>query len=329
MHRESSTVKKSYRSPWRLLPNRKFAISVSASFFAFLATAGVAEMPAPPNSVDQAPVIESQPNHTQSTKVRIAAHRGGYKNDKSDNAPENSVANIDNCQRQGFDIYETDIQRTRDGYFVIVHDATIDRETTGTGPASQLDLDDLKNLFKRFRDRTVSEHRVATLDEFLVAGKGRVVFKADLKPGVNQFFDEIMAIVVRHDAMDGIIFRVPYRDADLFADYRAKGVPITRDQLMFMVSDQKQVDDIRKRFDPSTIQVNVNKNNPTNPRTLRLIRYATHQGLLVETHAEGTEQDWQKLVHAGVRIFHTGQPAKMQAFLRRMALQEKKEDTPR
>ena len=317
---ESSTLQKSCpTTPWLA---RCAVFAAVALFFLHLSPAGFAETPIPPDVVNQVTGVETEPTGVQPTTVQIAAHRGGYENDQSENAPENSVANIRNCQSKGIELYETDIQRTKDGRFVIMHDATIDRETTGTGAASEVDLADLIKLNKRFRDRTVSEHRVATLDEFLVEGKGRVVFKADLKPGVNQYFKEIMAIVIRHDATSGIIFRVPYRDANLYADYRADGVPYTSDLLMFMVSKTKQVDDIQKRFDPSSIQVNLNKGDPTNPETLKLIRYAADRGMLVETHAEGTEQDWLKLIKAGVRMFHTNKPARMKAFLREVDFQD-------
>lgn len=42
--------------------------------------------------------------------ILIAAHRGGRHSDKKDNAPENSVANIDVAVRKTFHIYETDIR---------------------------------------------------------------------------------------------------------------------------------------------------------------------------------------------------------------------------
>ncbi len=79
---------------------------------------------------------------------------------------------------------------------------------------SEMNLKELKVLFKKFLEMDQSHGIAATLEEFLVEGKGRVVFKADLKPGVNRYFKAIMAIVKRHQAMNGIIFRVPYRDAD-------------------------------------------------------------------------------------------------------------------
>ncbi|TWU46620.1 glycerophosphodiester phosphodiesterase family protein [Rubripirellula reticaptiva] len=291
-----------------------------------LATPGFAENPMPQDAGAQVSEVEvnatgSPATAVQINGVQIAAHRGGYETDKADNAPENSIANIRNCQIKGYELYETDIQRTQDGHFVIVHDPTIDRETTGSGAASKMSLEELKTLHKKFRDGTVSEHRVATLDEFLVEGKDRVLFKADLKPGVNQYFKEIMELVARRQAFSGIVFRVPYRDADLFDAYQTNGLPFSRDLLMFMVSNKNQVDDVKQRFNPTMVQVNVSKNDPANPQTLELIRYATSKGFLVETHAEGTEQDWRQLIQAGVRIFHTNKPAKMKAFLRQMEVE--------
>ena len=248
-------------------------------------------------------------------QVLIAAHRGGYENDMEDEAPENSVANIRVCEKRGYQLYETDIQRTKDGHFVIVHDPTIDRETTGSGKVSEMTLAEVKALHKRYRNGSVSEKSVATLDEFLEEGKGRVVFKADLKPGVSDHFEEIMEVVIKHDAMKGVIFRVPYRQAEQFAQFKADGVPYAKGLLMFMVSSKAQVDDIKAIFESRWIQINVSRKDPSNAKTLELIRYATSQGMQVETHAEGDAEDWIKLVEAGVRMFHASGPSKVKAFL--------------
>lgn len=250
-----------------------------------------------------------------STNILIAAHRGGYERDKKDKAPENSVANIRNCSNKGYSLYETDIQRTKDGHFVIVHDRTIERETNGTGSVSDLPLAELKQLRKRYRDRSLADERVATLVEFLEAGKGRTIFKADLKPGVSRHFKEIMQLVMKHNASNGIIFRVPYRQADEFAKFRGEGVPLAPHTLMFMVSSKKQVDEIKARFGSTTLQINLDRSDPTRQASLDLIRYATNIGFAVETHAEGEAEDWKKLIDSGVRMFHTKVPSKLKSFL--------------
>ena len=251
-----------------------------------------------------------------SSRIFIAAHRGGYESDKEDKAPENSLVNIENSQKKGYEIYETDIQRTKDGHFVIVHDPTIERETSGVGTVAEMTLLELKNLHKRYRDRSLSPERVATLKEFLDRGKGRTVFKADLKPGVSEHFPAIMKLVTDHKALEGIIFRVPYREANLFDQYQKQGGLLAKHSLMFRVTSRTQVDDIKERFNSSTIEIKLNKEDPTNEKKLDLIRYASAKGFIVETHAEGKENDWKKLIKAGVRIFHTTAPSKLKKMLR-------------
>jgi glycerophosphoryl diester phosphodiesterase len=54
----------------------------------------------------------------------VVAHRGasGY-------APENTLPAIDKAAAMGFSWVENDVQRTRDGRLVVIHDATLDRTT--------------------------------------------------------------------------------------------------------------------------------------------------------------------------------------------------------
>ena len=319
-------------SEMRYAMKLRHTITVGTLFLAWFCQpiqTAVAETSARQTATQRTSRAAKHMRNPSSATILIAAHRGGYANDKADGSPENSVANIQNCESKGYDLYETDIQRTNDGRFVIMHDATIDRETTGTGTTGGMNLVELKQLHKRYRDGTVSKERVATLEEFLHEGRNRTVFKADLKPGVGEYFKEIMELVVKHDAIEGIIFRVPYGQADLFARYKADGVPYARSLLMFKVSTNEQVDDIKARFDPLTIQINVDKSDPADRQTLKLIQYATDQGLLVQTHAEGKATDWIKLIEAGVRMFHTGNPAEVKAFLLSLPAHDHKPGAPK
>ena len=255
-----------------------------------------------------------------SSAVLVAAHRGGYENDKVDFAPENSIENILNCQSRGYDLYETDIQRSKDGHFVIVHDKTIDRETNGVGEAQDMTLAELKRLRKRFRDGSLSSAQVATFEEFLVHGKGRTIFKADLKPGLSAHFKELIDLVKKLDAMDTVIFRVPYNRTSIFAQHKADGLKWPRSMVMFRVKNRKQLDNVIGTFNPSIIHIDVNRTNPASEETLNLIRYARSRRLHVQTHAEGQRDDWTKLVNAGVGMFHTSAPAKLSKFCRELRL---------
>lgn len=70
----------------------------------------------------------------------IVAHRGLLRH-----APENTLANFRACLelRLGF---EFDVQRTKDGVLVCLHDETVDRTTNGTGAIADLTWHDVRQL---------------------------------------------------------------------------------------------------------------------------------------------------------------------------------------
>jgi len=92
----------------------------------------------------------------------IVAHRGLLKV-----APENTLANFRACLelRLGF---EFDVQRTKDGHLVCMHDTTVNRTTDGTGNVSDLTLAQIKKLDAgSWFDSTFAGEQVPTIDEVL------------------------------------------------------------------------------------------------------------------------------------------------------------------
>lgn len=245
--------------------------------------------------------------------VLIAAHRGGYTTDKKDKAPENSISNVRIAVAKKFDFYETDIQQTKDGVFVVVHDATIDREATGKGKVSDLTLSDLKVLQKRYRDGSPSEEKVATLEELLREGRSRILFKADLKPGLVDSFDGIARLIKSLDMIDDVLIRCSRKEAVVIEALFARGTP--RVELMVKVDRADEVRDVAKRFSPKTIQINVAKGETLGPEKREAVQTAVALGMLVETHAYKDPAQWQELIEAGVRMFHTTVPEETLTWL--------------
>jgi len=73
--------------------------------------------------------------------VMVVAHRACWTT-----TAENSLAAIDRCRDLGVDMVELDVQRTRDGQLVLMHDSTVDRTTNGTGRVADLTLTQIKAL---------------------------------------------------------------------------------------------------------------------------------------------------------------------------------------
>ena len=72
---------------------------------------------------------------------RIFAHRGG-----GSLAPENTLAAIRTGQSLGYAAHEFDVKLSRDGVAMLLHDDTLQRTTTGSGRAADLDWADLAKL---------------------------------------------------------------------------------------------------------------------------------------------------------------------------------------
>ncbi|MFX3623154.1 MAG: glycerophosphodiester phosphodiesterase family protein [Ectobacillus sp.] len=75
--------------------------------------------------------IEALAQYPENTLVQrpvVAAHRG-----VPSLAPENTMSSYRKAYELGADMIETDVQITKDGKLVIMHDYTVDRTTNGTG----------------------------------------------------------------------------------------------------------------------------------------------------------------------------------------------------
>jgi glycerophosphoryl diester phosphodiesterase len=92
----------------------------------------------------------------------IAAHRGG-----AALWPENSLLAFRNALALGVDFLETDVHLTADGELVILHDPTLDRTTSGTGPVTQRRLADLASVRLRAADGTLTDEPLPTLGQLL------------------------------------------------------------------------------------------------------------------------------------------------------------------
>jgi len=73
--------------------------------------------------------------------VTVIGHRGA-----SHEAPENSMAAFGRALELGANGIEFDVQLTRDGHAVVIHDAMLDRTTTGSGPVLEASVDDVRSV---------------------------------------------------------------------------------------------------------------------------------------------------------------------------------------
>ena len=99
-------------------------------------------------------------------------------------APENTIASHEAALRLGANIIELDVRMTRDGHFVVIHDATVDRTTNGEGRVSKMTLEEIRALDAgAWKGPQFAGARVPTLREALANLKGRAGIDIDFKDG--------------------------------------------------------------------------------------------------------------------------------------------------
>jgi glycerophosphoryl diester phosphodiesterase len=113
----------------------------------------------------------------------VIAHRGD-----SVHAPEQTLAAYQLAVDRGADMIEADVRRTRDNRLVMLHDATLDRTTSGSGAVTAIDFADLRGLDAGawFGPQFAGQH-VPTLDElFDLAERNNVALCLEVKSDGDQ-----------------------------------------------------------------------------------------------------------------------------------------------
>lgn len=109
----------------------------------------------------------------------VVAHRGA-----SGHAPENTLAAFRRAVELGASFIETDLQLSRDVHFVAIHDETLERTTSGTGPVHERTLAELRQMDAgSWFGSDYSGEKIPTLEEVLEFARQKdVVFYLELKP---------------------------------------------------------------------------------------------------------------------------------------------------
>lgn len=84
-------------------------------------------------------------------------------------ALENSLSGFLKAYENGADIFEIDVDITKDGEVIILHDSTLNRTTnyTGNQTIGKMTLEEVKQYFLKAKDGTVTDEKVPTLRELL------------------------------------------------------------------------------------------------------------------------------------------------------------------
>lgn len=183
--------------------------------------------------------------------MKIIGHRGaaGY-------FPENTLLGIKKAIFLKVNMVEIDVQMSKDGIVILMHDSKLDRTTDGSGALKNLNFEEIRKLNAAAYFTSVSfNEKVPTLDEVLEFVNGKVELLIEIKygdsiyPGIEQ---KIIDLIHKHKAIDWCIVQ-SFRDDVLFRIHRLdrsirihkllvwkfKGLPIQYDIRLSLFSFSK------------------------------------------------------------------------------------------
>ena len=136
------------------------------------------------------------------------AHRGA-----SSLAPENTIEAFRLALEAGAGGLELDVHMARDGHIVVIHDATVDRTTSGTGAVSEMTIEELRRSDAGYnfspdgaptRPYRGKGSRVPTLEEVLREFPG-VAVNIDIKAGLPGIEAAVLGILRETNALGRVL----------------------------------------------------------------------------------------------------------------------------
>lgn len=133
--------------------------------------------------------------------ILISGHRGG----REKGYPENSMEGFQNVLRQAPAFFEIDPRLTKDSVIVLMHDATLDRTTTGKGFLSDYTWKQLQSFRLKDSDGNATLCSIPTLEEVIIWSRGKTVVNLDKK---DVPMEMIVALIKKLQAEDHVMLTV-------------------------------------------------------------------------------------------------------------------------
>jgi glycerophosphoryl diester phosphodiesterase len=229
-----------------------------------------------------------------SRETKVVAHRGLILD-----APENTIASFRACLELGFG-FEFDVQRTKDGHLVCLHDQTVDRTTDAKGAIAQLNryqtvgFDAGSWFSPRFEGQVIP----GINDVFrLIASypKSKAIFAVDIKLEDKQVEADLVKLANQYKILDRLLFI-----GNTIHDQGVRNRLLAADanvNLTHVAHDSKEL--IESIANSNTNWVYV-RYLPT-PAEVRKIHVAGKRVFIAGKTVSGLEKDhWQSCIDMGV-----------------------------
>ncbi|MGK7378897.1 glycerophosphodiester phosphodiesterase family protein [Planococcus sp. 1R117A] len=178
------------------------------------------------------------------------AHRGLW-----GTVPENSLSAFQQCLDQRIYLIELDLQQTKDGHLIVMHDSTVDRMTSGKGKIAELTMSQIRSLTLKEknggRQAKLTDELVPTLREVLSLVKGKAMINADK---AWLFREKLYGLLEELDAFDHVLWKSDEPVEKVRNFFHSKKQPL---YYMHKVQDSSlnQLDELLSCVSPIAIEI--------------------------------------------------------------------------
>lgn len=233
-------------------------------------------------------------------KTVVIAHRGDH-----ENVPENTLAAYRQAIVCGADYVEVDLRTTRDGRFVVMHDATVDRTTDGKGEVKALKYRDIRKLkIYGTRNGDPGTYRVPGFKEVLKTCRDHINIYLDFKSGDVRRAYRLMK---KSGMQDHVVVYLNNEEQYKAWKQVAPGLP-----LMASLPESMDLGQLDSLLDKKEISV------VDNAYREERIEFLHARGIAVwsdvESEGEGPAV-WQKMLDSGADGLQTDHPRELIGYL--------------
>lgn len=237
-------------------------------------------------------------NHT----TYVIAHRGAHQN-----IPENSLAAYQKAIDLGCDFVEIDVRTTKDGHFVSVHNANIEKYVSGiSAEVKDLTLTELKSL--DIGEKIGAEWKgtqIPTFEEILELCYGKIGIYLDLK---DASVNKLMTLIKKYDMESDIICYVP---ASYFVENENTSQIFGSSFIMPDPGEEANLDLVLQKLQPKVIATDMSVLNKS------FVEKCHSKNVKVFVDEKiGTPEEWKMILEWGTDGIQTDDPEKIVGFLK-------------
>ena len=265
---------------------------------------------------------------TKSKEILVVSHRADWRN-----APENSLQAIQNCIEMGVDMVEIDLNKTKDGHLIVMHDRTLNRTTTGKGNPGDYTLEELRRFYLKGGHGQKTRHKIPTFEEVMLLCKGKIMVNVD--KGYD-YFREAYAVLEK----TGTVGQCIMKSGNPYEKVKAEhGDVLEKMVFMPVVNLHKEgaediIDGYLAHMKPAAFELVFDNDGPEVQRLIKKVRESGARIFINSLWPElcgghdddravelgEPEESWGWIIGQGAKLIQTDRPALLLEYLKEKGL---------